>query len=140
MSIVFLLTPKEEVIYEKVNSTMRQAFERMRYYKYTAVPILDERGMYVGTLTEADLFSKLKNTPNLKYRNTNKVLISEVPRNVVNKPVRIDSNIEDLIHYAKSKEFIPVVDDNNIFIGVIKKSDILKCCCGIMSQIMKKEA
>ena len=61
MNIAFFLTPKVEVIYEKSNNTMRQAIERMEYHRYTAIPILNDKGMYVGTLTEGDLLWKLKN-------------------------------------------------------------------------------
>ena len=60
MNIAFFLTPKHEVICESLNSTMRQAIERMEYHSYTAIPVLDDRGKYVGTLTEGDLLWKLK--------------------------------------------------------------------------------
>ncbi len=35
MNIAFFLTPKNEVVYEKPSSTMRQALERMEYHRYT---------------------------------------------------------------------------------------------------------
>lgn len=125
MNIAFFLTPKSEVIFEKVTSTMRQALERMEYHRYTAIPILDEKGVYVGTLTEGDLLWKMKNTPGLDFQNTNKVSILDIPRHIANKAVRIDSDIEDLVSMAMNQNFVPVVDDNKVFIGIIKRSDII---------------
>lgn len=130
MNIAFIITPKEEVIYEELSNTMRQAIERMEYHRYTAIPILDDKGRYVGTLAEGDLLWKLKNTPGLDFKNTSKVRISDIPMHMINEPVHIDTDIEDLIAAAINQNFIPVVDDDNIFIGIIKRSDILNYCYG----------
>jgi CBS-domain-containing membrane protein len=128
MNVAFFLTPKSEVIFEKISSTMRRAMERMEYHRYTSIPLLDDRGRYIGTLTEGDILWKFKNTPDLSLKDTEKVLIKEIPRHVCNKAVSINSDIESLILAAKSQNFVPVVDDSNIFIGIIKRSDIISYC------------
>ena len=132
MNIAFFLTPKNEVVYEKPSSTMRQALERMEYHRYTAVPLVSETGIYVGTLTEGDLLWKIKNTPNLSFNETNKILIKDIPRHICNKAVLINSDIESLISLAKDQNFIPVVDDNGVFIGIIKRSDIITYCYNLL--------
>lgn len=128
MNIAFFLTPKQEVICENINSTMRQALERMEFHSYTAVPIIDDKGKYVGTLTEGDLLWKLKNSPTISFENANKVKISEIPLRIINKPVSINADIENIISLAINQNFVPVVDDKGIFIGIIKRSDIIEYC------------
>lgn len=128
MNIAFFLTPKSEVIFEKVSSTMRRAMERMEYHRYTSIPLVDDKGKYVGTLTEGDLLWKLKNSSELSLKDTENVLIKDIPRHFKNKPVSINSDIESLILVAKSQNFVPVVDDSNIFIGIIKRGDIISYC------------
>ena len=128
MNIAFFLTPKSEVIFEKVSSTMRRAMERMEYHRYTSIPLVDDKGKYVGTLTEGDLLWKLKNSSELSLKDTENVLIKDIPRHFKNKPVSINSDIESLILIAKSQNFVPVVDDSNIFIGIIKRGDIISYC------------
>lgn len=128
MNISFFLTPKSEVAYEKLTSTMRQVMEKLEYHGYTAIPVLDNKGRYVGTLTEGDLLRKLKNTPGLDFKNTNKVVLSDVNLRTNNKPVRITCNVEDLVVTSINQNFVPVVDDNDIFIGIIKRSDIITYC------------
>ncbi|MBU3111924.1 CBS domain-containing protein [Clostridium lacusfryxellense] len=132
MNIAFFLTPKNEVVYEKPNSTMRQALERMEYHRYTSVPLVDESGIYVGTLTEGDLLWKLKNTPNLSFNDTNKIIIKDIPRHISNKAVSISADIESLISLSKYQNFVPVVDDNGVFIGIIKRSDIITYCYNLL--------
>jgi CBS-domain-containing membrane protein len=128
MNIAFFLTPKSDVICENLNSTMRQAMERMEYHSYTAVPLIDDSGRYVGTLTEGDLLWMLKNTPDLSFKNSNKIKLVDIPRRMINKPVTINSDIENLISLAVNQNFVPVVDDEGVFIGIIKRSDIINYC------------
>lgn len=132
MNIAFFLTPKNEVVYEKSTSTMRQVLEKMEYHRYTAIPLIDEKGHYVGTLTEGDLLWTLKNLKITSFKETEKILIKEIERKMKIKPVKINSDIENLIDLAKSQNFVPVVDDNNIFIGIIKRSDIINYCYNMM--------
>ncbi|MFL0196685.1 CBS domain-containing protein [Clostridium sp. WILCCON 0269] len=128
MNIAFFLTPKEDVVCETPNSPVRQALERMEKHRYTAIPLIDDRGKYVGTLTEGDLLWKLKNTPDFNFKNTSKILLKEIPRHMNNKPVRINSDMEDLVSLAVNQNFVPVIDDNDVFIGIIKRSDIINYC------------
>ncbi|MCB2290099.1 CBS domain-containing protein [Clostridium sp. CS001] len=132
MNIAFFLTPKSKVVYEKQSSTMRQALERMEYHRYSAVPLINETGNYVGTLTEGDLLWKIKNTPNLSFHDTSKILIEDIPRHICNKAVLINSDIESLISLSKDQNFVPVVDDNDVFIGIIKRSDIITYCFNLL--------
>ena len=134
MNIAFFLTPKNEVIYEYLDATMRQVIERMEHHGYTAIPLIDKDGKYVGTLTEGDLLWKLKNTPDLNFKNTENVRIIDIPRKRKHKSVSINSNVESLISLATSQNFVPVVDDSNIFIGIIKRSDIINYCYNEMEK------
>ncbi|MDZ5010202.1 CBS domain-containing protein [Clostridium perfringens] len=132
MNIAFFLTPKNEVIYEYLDATMRQVIERMEHHGYTAIPLIDKEGKYVGTLTEGDLLWKLKSTPDLNFKNTENVKIIDIPRKRKHKSVSINSDVESLISLSTNQYFVPVVDDEGIFIGIIKRSDIINYCYGEM--------
>ncbi|MGG7176812.1 CBS domain-containing protein [Clostridium paraputrificum] len=138
MNIAFFLTPKNEVICENADSTMRQVMERMEHHGYTAIPLIDKSGKYVGTLTEGDLLWKLKNTPDLNFINTESVKVSEIPKRLSHKSVSINADIESLINLAVNQNFVPVVDDNGTFIGIIKRSDIINYCFNELSKVKRK--
>lgn len=126
MNIAFFLIPKNEVVYLSNRCTMRQALEKMGFHRFTAIPLIDGQGRYAGTLTEGDLLWKLINTPGLNFEGTEKVLLTEVPQRMKNTPVRIGAQIEDLLSLAITQNFIPVVDDGDIFIGLIRRREIIE--------------
>jgi len=128
MNIAFLLLPKQEVVCLTMHTTIRQTLERMEYHRYTAVPILNDDGSYVGTVTEGDLLWYLKNHKELNLENAHRHQLSEIPLRMQNNPVRIDAQMEDLIRLAKVQNFVPVVDDMNSFIGIVRRSDIIDYC------------
>ena len=138
MNIAFFLTPKNEVIYEKLEVSMRQVIEKMEYHGYTAIPLIDKNGRYVGTLTEGDLLWKLKNTPELNFKNTETVKVDEIERRVIHKSVSINADIDSLINLAVNQNFVPVVDDKGIFIGIIKRSDIIHYCFKKIEKLEKE--
>ncbi len=98
----------------------------MEYHRYTAVPLIDEKGKYAGTLTEGDLLWKFKNTPGLSFKDTENIFLKDIPRNVHNYPTRIYANIEDLLSLAIDQNFVPVVDDQGVFIGIVRRREIIE--------------
>lgn len=132
MNIAFFLLPKNEVIFLSPNSTMRQALERMEYHRYTAVPLLDGEGKYVGTITEGDLLWMLKNTEGLTFENTNKVYLKDIPQRLNNQSVRIDAQIQDLIPLVTMQNFVPVVDDKQVFIGIVRRREVIEYCANLL--------
>ena len=51
MNILFYLVPKSEIAYIYDDYTVRQAMEKLEYYRYSSVPIINRKGSYVGSLT-----------------------------------------------------------------------------------------
>src|SRR4051812_12056066 len=135
MKVAFFLTVKEDVVYLQLDSTMRQALERMEYHRYTALPILDSSGRYVGTLTEGDLLWKMKhNTPSLTFAETENYRLTEVPRHVVNHPVHIDAEMEEVLSKAVDQNFVPVVDSRDVFIGIVRRRDLIQYCLRLVRE------
>lgn len=134
MNIAFFLLPKDEVIFLSPRSTMRQALERMEYHRYSAVPLVDHEGRYVGTITEGDLLWKIKNTPGLSFENTHQVKLSEVEQHKQNQAVNIDADMGDMINLSLEQNFVPVVDDNGIFIGIVRRKEIIEYCAELLKK------
>lgn len=125
MNIAFFLTPKRSIQYVTTDATMDKVLDKMKNNTYTALPLLDSEGRYVGVITEGDLLWKLVNTPDLKVEDTANIIIDEVERHTHSDTVSIESDVEDLINISINQNFVPVVDDEGIFIGIIKRSDII---------------
>lgn len=126
MNILFFLTPKSEVAYLYDTDSLGQALKKMESHRYSAIPIIaKESGRYVGTLTEGDLLWNIKGNENLSLQGAEKLSIMEIERNRDNEPVEADADMEDLINKAVNQNFVPVVDGDQCFIGIIKRKDII---------------
>lgn len=140
MNILFFLTPKSEVAYIYDDDTLRQALEKMEYHRYMAVPIIDHiDGTYMGTLTEGDLLWDLKERHDLNLREAEDIPILAVRRKRDNEPVAADADIEDLISKVMNQNFVPVIDDDDRFIGIITRKDVIQYLsrkCGMEEKLM----
>jgi len=128
-NILFFLTPKAMCAFLYDDYTMRQALEKMETAGFAALPILNRRGEYRGTLTEGDLLWAIKNMCYMDMRQAEAHRIMEISRKKDNIPVRVTTSMYDLVSRASSQNFVPVVDDKNAFIGIITRGAIIKYCC-----------
>ena len=125
MNILFFLTPKEDVAHVEETHTMRQVLEKMEHHGYTAIPLLSVEGKYIGTITEGDLlwFLKDRNFPDLKLLED--MPITSIERRRDNQAVKIDESMENLFDKVMNQNFVPVVDDKRVFIGIVTRKDVL---------------
>ena len=127
-NILFFLTPKAMCSFVYDDYTIRQALEKMEAANLGALPILNRRGEYRGTLTEGDLLWGLKNTCYMDIRQAESKRIIDIQRRKDNVPVRITASMQDLIERASHQNFVPVVDDYDTFIGIVRRGAIVKYC------------
>ena len=128
-NILFFLTPKAMCAFIYDDYSVRQALEKMETAGYAALPILNKRGEYRGTLTEGDLLWALKNMCNMDIRLAEARRVMEISRRKDNIPVKVNTGMHELVSRASSQNFVPVVDDKDTFIGIVTRSNIVKYCC-----------
>lgn len=63
-------------------------------------------------------------------KDTEGISIMAIPRRATYKPVHANSNMEDLLDRAINQNYVPVVDDQGSFIGLITRKAIMKYCYG----------
>lgn len=126
MNILYFLTPKNQVanIYE--DSNLRQLMEKLEYHRYTAIPVINHNGEYVGTVAEGDILRILKDKFNMNYQGAQGILVKDIPRRGEILPVNANASMDDIVDMAIAQNFVPVTDDNNVFIGIVTRRDILK--------------
>jgi len=133
-NILFFLTPKAMCDFLLDDYTMRQALEKMESSGFAALPILNRRGEYRGTLTEGDLLWGIKNMCYMDIRQAEAHRIMEISRRKDNVPVRVTTSMHELVERASSQNFVPVVDDKDAFIGIVTRRAIIKYCSEQMFQ------
>lgn len=137
MNILFFLRPKSDLAYVYDNHTLRQVLETMEYHKYSSVPVLNREGKYVGSITEGDLLWWIKDHANLDLKKAENILMTEVTRRYDYQAVNAGAKMEDLIDRAMEQNFVPVVDDQQNFIGIITRREIISYCYKHMERGIK---
>ncbi len=126
MNIAFFLTPKSEVVYLKKNYSIKRALQIMGKNKFTSIPVIDREGKYVGALSEGDLLWFINDRRDMMLDEIELMRLKDVPNKFDIKPVKINASMTTLVHLVSTQNFVPVVDDNGVFIGIIRRSDVLK--------------
>lgn len=135
MNILFFLKPKSEVAFIYDYCTLRQVLETMEYHKYASIPMLNREGEYVGTITEGDLLWGIKSYQNMDLKRAENIFIQDFPRKADYEAVSADADMEDLLRKAMNQNFVPVVDDQKKFIGIITRKTIIEYCYERMQEV-----
>ena len=125
MNILFFLKPKATLTVLETSFTIRQALEVMEKSGYTAVPLIDEKGKYVGTVSEGDFLWFFKSLKIFNLKDAEKISINVIKRKRDNLPIRVNEEMSNLINMSKTENFIPVIDDRDMFIGIVTRQDII---------------
>ena len=126
MNIAFFLVPKSDVVTLNIQTTLRQALEKMEYHRYSTVPLVDDDGKYVGVLTEGDLLWKLKSLGDYRFQDTENIKLTEIDRYQDYNPVAIYDEVQNILSKAIDQNFVPVTDDQGVFIGIVRRREILE--------------
>ena len=125
MNILFFLTPKSQVKFIDDTMSVRQAIEVMDFHRFSTIPLLTKDGKLVGTISEGDLLFYLKNHPFCNLNELDEHNILEVKRYKDYLPIKVDVEMSDLISNAVNQNFVPVIDDQLNFIGIITRKSII---------------
>jgi len=121
MNILSFMKPKQEVTFVYDFDTVDHAIKVLQKERFTSIPILSKDGKYIGTLSEGDLLYPLYNIGesvlNLK--------ISELKRNRDYQAVKITDPLVALITRASDENFVPVIDNNEMFLGIVTRKKLL---------------
>lgn len=130
MNLAFFLTPVARVACLEVRSVVADAVHALRQHRFTAVPLIDARGHYVGTLTEGDLLFYLADAgpPG------DDVPLSQVPRRLDHHAVGVDTDIRQLLAVAAEQNFVPVVDSRGVLMGIVTRKAILAQCEQLLAE------
>jgi predicted transcriptional regulator len=129
MNIINFLIPKSKIAYLEDTSTIRQGLEKMHSQGYTAIPVITKDGIYIGTVTEGDFLWNIVENKEFSADSWENKTVMDILRCDWNSPVHITDTIDKLLELVTVQNFVPVVDDREVFIGIITRKDIIKYFC-----------
>jgi CBS domain-containing protein len=129
VNIAYFLLPKNSVAYLYDDCTFRQGLEKMRHHGYTAIPVIDRTGKYIGTVSEGDFLWRILDShtddgSSFSMKDMERLKVRDILK-TTNPAVRITVSMEDLLISVMNQNFVPVIDDLNNFTGIVTRKGIL---------------
>ena len=134
MNSAYFIHPKQDVATLYDDCTLRQGLEKMRYHGHAAIPVIDDGGRYRGTVTEGDFLWALYNDNHPDLKKLEKTELKTIIRKNYH-PVRASASVDEILNRAYNQNFVPVIDDRDVFIGIIKRKDIIKYLASVKTAI-----
>ena len=125
-NVLFLLTPKNQVACLVETMNVRQALEKMKAHGYMAIPLISSNGEYIGTISEGDLLWYIERNGTFDYRKMEDTKITDLLRKGHTPAVKVDAGIEEVVESIVNHNFIPVVDDRNVLMGIVTRRRVLQ--------------
>ena len=126
MKTIFdFLTPKNKTFYLNHDATIRQIVETFDVHKFSVVPLIDEDGKFISTISEGDVLRFIKNHCQFDVYMAEDVRINTIELYRPYKALLISASLDEVIKLTLEQNFIPVVDDRGMYIGIIKRKTII---------------
>lgn len=127
MNIAFFLTPKSQVAYIREGSSIRQGLEKMQRHGYTCLPVISKDGRFLGCINEGDFLWNILSMGSVTTKDMERARIDDIISDRYT-PVRVTTTMEELLRHATEQNFVPVVDDRDIFMGIVTRRALLTYC------------
>ena len=126
MNILFFLTPKSEVDFIYDDASLFKAMQIFDRHNYFALPLVSKKGRYIGTITTGDILGCIRENFDLSVKESADFPVKNVKRIRDYRAVNGGTTtMEELVGVAMDQNFIPVVDDDSNFIGIVTRKSIM---------------
>ena len=123
-NILTIITPKNQVAYLTDSMSIRQGLEKLRSSGYAAVPVIKDDGTYYGVVSEGDFLWKLLDDNIVTVVELEKTNVKDIIRKRV-PACKVDASIDDLMTLVSDYNFVPIVDDRNVLMGIITRKSVI---------------
>lgn len=123
MNVIGMMKPKYSTTYLEEDDTLREGLDIMKKSGYTAVPVINREGRYVGAVKEGDFLWQILEHGEVVL---DSMKIKDIIKKGWNLAATDEEDADALIRRAMSQNFVPVVDDRKCYIGLITRRDIIQ--------------
>ncbi len=123
MNIIRFLHRKTDVCLLHDYKTVQQALRIMRSHGCKELPVVNQEGLYIGTVNEGDFLWYILDYGGFEAVKDHK--ISKIAQKGTVPALKITDTDEDLQRAALRSAFVPIIDDRDMFVGTISREDII---------------
>ncbi|MGN0642184.1 MAG: CBS domain-containing protein [Huintestinicola sp.] len=137
MNTAMLLKPKTMVSYIYADLTAADGLKEFISGGYTAVPVIDREGIYMGVVSERDFLYRMLDTKSVELDCGEGLTVGDLINNQRFDSVAIDADMDEVFSKIIDQNFVPVVDSRGSFSGIVTRKDVLMYLHGKIGAINK---
>ena len=135
MNVFQLLIPKSNTMYLDDTISISAAMGKLKTSGYTAVPVIRDDGTYAGSVSEGDFLWAFLDGKD-EDENGQSMAIKTIMQENRNPAVKTDVELTQLFSEALNQNFVPVVDDRNMFIGIVTRKQVIRFLMGHLKSLI----
>ncbi|MDT2595720.1 CBS domain-containing protein [Enterococcus dongliensis] len=120
-----MMIPAENVANVIKEHPLEHALLLLSQAGYSTIPVLDKEDHFVGLLSLNDIVKRMLGIDGIDTSNLEKLTVADVMKTDVSV-MRLDAELEDILHLLVDAAFLPVLDQEGVFCGIVTRREILK--------------
>lgn len=134
----FLVSADNVATLQDTNS-LEHAFLVLTNIGYSRIPVVDRKEKLVGSVSLSMVVEVMIDTESINPDKLSEVLVSDVMDKEV-KSLKQPFEIEKILNLLVDANFVPVVDDDGVFKGIVTRKEILKSVNHLAHEIESRYA
>ncbi len=131
------LIPADNVATVMYNHSLDHALLVLANVGYSKIPVLDKNDRFVGLLGLNDIVRKMVSLTNIDTDNLAGLTVADVMEIGVDC-LTDESDLEDILHLLVNNPFLPMINKDRIFLGIITRKEILKCTNHLVHELERR--
>lgn len=131
------LVPADNVATVFYNHPLNHALLVLSKVGYSKIPVLDSEDHLVGLISLSNVVEKMMDLTGFSMDNLEGLTVADVMEVNVNC-ITASDELEDMLHFLVDQAFLPMVDENKVFVGIITRKEILKSVNHLVHELEKR--
>lgn len=120
------IIPASRIAFVEDENPLYHAFLILTKMKYSKIPVLDKNHKVVGLISLAMITDKMLTPDNIVIEPLSDLKVKDVMQTDFETINFAHTNLETQLHLLVDNPFVPVVNDNNIFQGLLTRREWIK--------------
>lgn len=132
------LIPASRIAFVQDDNPLYHAFLILTRVKYAKIPVLDRQQKVVGLLSLAMITEKMLTNENISIDPLNRLQVKDVMQTDFTSINFVQTTLEKQLHLLINNSFLPVVDDEGVFQGLLTRREWIKAFNYVSHNMEKK--
>ncbi|MFD1465122.1 cyclic-di-AMP-binding protein CbpB [Lapidilactobacillus mulanensis] len=119
------LIPGDKVASVQEDNPLTHAFLLLTKVRYSKIPVLDGQSHLLGLLTMPMITDTMIELDDLSFEPLQKLTVKDVMQTEFDT-IKTSADMDLALHLLVDNPFIPVVDDDHVFCGILTRREMMK--------------